>query len=73
MLGVIDLVGRVEPRVPAGRRAHVEVEQHVLPQPVAALLGPHEDGALPVLTALAGDRGQREAPVTMCLKPAHAL
>ena len=48
-----ELVGRVEPRVSAGGRAHVEVEQDVVPQPVAALLQPHEDGALAVLPPLA--------------------
>lgn len=51
-----ELVGRVEPRVSAGGRAHVEVEQDVVPQPVAALLQPHEDGALAVLPPLAGQR-----------------
>lgn len=51
-----DFVGRVEARVSAGGRAHVQVEQGVVPQPVAAVLEPHEYGAIPVLSPLAGGR-----------------
>lgn len=51
-----DFVGRVEARVSAGGRAHVQVEQGVVPQPVASVLQPHEYGALRVLAPLAGGR-----------------
>lgn len=51
-----DFVGRVEACVSAGGRAHVQVEQGVVPQPVAAVLQPHEYGALPVLSPLAAGR-----------------
>lgn len=67
----------MEPRVSAGGCAHIEVEQDILPQPVAALLQPHEDGALAVLAPLAGDReGPRQlreagrgARSISCMKP----
>ena len=67
----------MEPRVSAGGCAHVEVEQDALPQPVAALLQPHEDGALAVLAPLAGDRegpcqlreAGRGARSISCMKP----
>lgn len=44
-----DFVGRVEPAVPARRRADVHVEMDVVSQPVAALLVPHEYRLLPLL------------------------
>lgn len=48
-----DLVGRVEPGISAGGRAHVEMKQHVVPQPVAAILGLLEYRVFRVLPPLA--------------------
>lgn len=44
-----DLIGRVEPPVPARRGADVHVEMDVVSQPVAGLLVPHKYRLLPVL------------------------